>query len=105
MMYEKEQRFFGPRHAFFLHTEARVPVLLADGSAGIRTTNHSNDGFYPITPQNPTPTRVNYAPELSWEAPTLNGGVNEFVNGHIRWTRSGLLGRDFGGPEVPWSPP
>lgn len=105
MMYETEDRFFGPRRAFLMYDEARVPVLLADGSAGVRSINQTNGGFDPANPLGSSPTRVAYIPELSWESPTLSGAVVEYVNGHIRWTRSGLLGRDFGGPEVPWSPP
>lgn len=102
MMHESEDRFSGPRRAFFMYEEARVPVLLADGSAGVRSMNQANNGFDPSNPSSPNPTRVNYLPDHCLESPTLNGGQSEFVNGKIRWTQGGLRGRDFGGPEVPY---
>jgi hypothetical protein len=104
MMYETNQRFFGSRELFFMYPEARVPVLMADGSAGVRSIKQSNPGFQPNMPTDPNPTRVLYTPELSWETPTASGEASETVNGGIRWTRSGLRGRDFAGPEVPWVP-
>lgn len=104
MLYESVQRFFSSRQAYFLYPEARVPVLLADGSASIRSINQANQGFQPNLPLAEPPTRINYMPELTWEPACLNGAAAEFVNGGIRWTRSGLRGRDFAGPEVPWVP-
>jgi hypothetical protein len=104
MLYETNQRFFGSRELFFMYPEARVPVLTADGSAGVRSIARANLGFQPNSPSNSLPTRVNYVPETTWEAPTANGGATEFVYGVIRWTRSGLRGRDFAGTEVPWAP-
>ncbi len=104
MMYEANQRFYGSRELFFMYSEARIPILFADGTASVRTTSRANLGFFPNTPSSSNPTRVNYSPELSWETPTSNGGSAELVNGVFRWTRSGLRGRDFAGPEVPWVP-
>jgi len=104
MVYERYQEFFGSREAFFLYPEARVPVLTADGSAAVRCTSQTNVGFQPNTPQSPLPSRFAYAPDPAWEAPTLSGATQDFVNGGMRWTRSGLRGRDFDGPEVPWVP-
>jgi hypothetical protein len=104
-VYETNQRFFGSRELFFLYAEARVPVLFADGSASVRVVGQANRGFQPNIPQSPQNTRVNYFPELSWESPCANGGNAEIVNGQIRWTRQGLLGRDFQGPEVGLPPP
>jgi hypothetical protein len=104
MMYESNQRFFGPRELFFMYSEARVPILLADGSSVVRSMSRANPGFQPNTPQSLSPTRIPYSPELSWETPTASGAASEFVNGLVRWTRSGLRGRDFAGAEVPWVP-
>jgi type II secretory pathway pseudopilin PulG len=104
MLYEANQRFFGPSEPFFMYGQARVPVLFPEGSVSVRSVNTCNPGFQPNLPQSPAPTRVNYVPESSWETPPLNGGTSEFIDGHTRWTRSGLRGRDFTGPEVPWSP-
>jgi hypothetical protein len=102
MMYETNQRFYGSRELFFMYDEARVPVLTADGGATVRSG--ANRGFHPNTPNSQNPSRVNYIPETSWETPTANGAQSELVFGGMRWTRSGLRGRDFLGPEVPWVP-
>jgi len=104
MLYETNQRFFGQRELFFMYPEVRVPVLTADGSASVRSILYANQGFNPAAPFSSTPTRVAYTPDTTWESPTRSGATSEFVNGVIRWTRSGLRGRDFGGPEVPWVP-
>ncbi len=104
MLYEQVQRSYSQRQVYFMYDEARVPVMLADGSAGIRSMATANLGYFPNSPLSPLPARVNYAPELSVEPPTLNGAAQQFVLGRIRWTRSGLRGRDFAGPEIPWVP-
>jgi hypothetical protein len=102
MLYETNQRFYGSRNLYFMYQDARVPLLFADGSAAVRSSSRANPGFQPNSPTSGLPTRVNYSPELTWETPTANGGGAEYVNGVFRWTRSGLRGRDFGGPEIPW---
>lgn len=33
----------------------------------------------------------------------MNGSSEELLIAHYRFTRSGLRGRDFGGPDVPWN--
>jgi hypothetical protein len=104
MVYEQFQRFFGSRVLYGAYEEARVPILFADGGVSVRATNDSNLGFFPNSPFNPGPLRFNYRPDLGYEPPALNGASAELVTGHYRWTRSGLHGRDFGGPEVPWVP-
>jgi hypothetical protein len=101
MMYETVQRFFGPRQAYFAYEEARVPVLMADGSVGVRGTESCNRGFQPNTPTSPSPTSFNYQPDLGYEPATLSGAAQDVVFGHMRWTRRGLLGRDFGAAQVP----
>lgn len=105
MLYEQNQRFFGERDAFFMYREARIPILFADGSVSVRSMDNANNGFQPNSPLSSIPTRLFYTPDTNWESPTLNGAPAELVIGRIRWTRSGLRGRDFGGPEVPWAPP
>jgi hypothetical protein len=105
MIYENFQRSFGARQPYFMYEEARLPVLSADGGAAVRSTSDANVGFIPNSPLDPSPTMVVYTPDVNWESPPLNGFAQEIVTGHYRWTRSGLRGRDFGGPEVPWSPP
>jgi len=104
MLFEQYARFFGPRELYFGYSEARVPVLTADGGAAVRSTSQTNRGFQPNSPQSAASTRINYTPDLAWEPPTASGASSEYVNGGMAWTRSGLRGRDFDGPEVPWVP-
>ncbi len=89
MTYESVQRFFGPRQAFCLYQEARVPVMTADGSASIRTTSFTNQGFNPNTPTSPLPTTTAYTPDLNWESATLNGTPAENVLGFNALVSSG----------------
>jgi hypothetical protein len=103
-MYEANQRFYGSRELFFMYAEARVPILFADAGVGVRSSSKANLGFIPNSPASLSPSRVSYTPDLTWETPTANGAASEILNGVFRWTRSGLRGRDFGGPEVPWVP-
>ena len=51
-----------------------------------------------------SPTRILYTPQTNGDTPTLAGTSSEYVNCGLRFTRSSLRGRDFGGPEVPWVP-
>jgi type II secretory pathway pseudopilin PulG len=105
MMWEQVQRFFGQRELFFAYTEARVPVMFADGSVSVRNTQDCNNGFNPSIPSSPIPSSFAYVPDFNWEPATANGLPSENVSGHMRWTRTGIRGRDFAGPEVQWSPP
>jgi hypothetical protein len=104
LLHEEFQRHFGPRVIWFGHRDARVPLLLADGSACVRATADANLGFQPTSPQNPGPLRIRYEPQ-AWEPPALSDdNQDRLLITHYRFTRSGLRGRDFGGPEVPWTP-
>lgn len=88
--------------SFYAYGRTKAPLLFGDGSVASRTMSRANPGFQPNNPFSSTPTRIAYTPELSWEPPTLSGAASEFVNGTVQWTRSGLRGRDFDGPEVLW---
>ncbi|HYE03298.1 MAG TPA: hypothetical protein VD963_08680 [Phycisphaerales bacterium] len=103
MVYESHQRHFGPRVAYFAYPEARVPAQMGDGSVRVRATGEGNRGFNPGLPLSASPTAFAYQPQ-AYEPGTLNGQASQTVLGHYRWTRSGLRGRDFEGPEVPWVP-
>lgn len=104
MLFEQYQRHFGPRIAYFIYPEARIPLLLSDGSAAVRLTADANEGFQPNRPTVAQPMRIRYRP-LLYEPPTLNGQAeSEALPVRYRFTRSGLRGRDFDGPEVPWVP-
>ncbi len=104
MVWDAFQRHFGPREPFCLIPEARIPILVADGSVGVRTAGTSNAGFQPNNPSG-GPSRMAYFGER-WEPEPMRGaGTSDFVDGLYRYTRSGLRGRDFGGPEVEWVDP
>ncbi len=99
MVWETTARHFGQAPIWFAYEEARLPVLTADGAVAVRATADANKGWHPFIPDDPNPSVFLYTPAV-WEAPTLNGSREELVVGHYRWTRGGLAGRDFGGPEV-----
>lgn len=107
MMNEQVQRFYGERDAYFMYPEARVPVLMHDGSAAVRRTAEANNSYRPEIPTRTNSTIVNYdfnpsfdnLPNL-WPLPLFS--PNDSLDARYRWTRSGLRGRDFDGPEVPW---
>lgn len=102
LLHEEFQRHFGPRIVYYAHQDASVPVLLADGSASLRRSNDANRGFNPASPINPGPLRIYYDPQ-PWEPPALSDEpADRLLFIRYRHTRSGLRGRDFGGPEVPW---
>jgi prepilin-type N-terminal cleavage/methylation domain-containing protein len=71
----------------FYRRDSRVVGLFADGHSGLMTTSDANPGWQPNHPESPEPTLLS------------DDGVN-FYPGVYRWTRNGIFGRDFGGPEV-----
>jgi hypothetical protein len=73
---------------------------MADGSASVRSTSSVNPGFRPAQPTHPDPTVASYQPDTNWEPPTRSGAASETLIMHLRFTRRGLRGRDFNGPEV-----
>ncbi|MFG0283253.1 MAG: hypothetical protein ACF8R7_02430 [Phycisphaerales bacterium JB039] len=99
MVHDMEQRTLGPRPLYCVEEAARTATLMADGAAGIRPTRSANYGWLPNRPTSVAWTRYQYAPS-PWEAPTSTGEPGVRVDGHYRWTRGGILGRDFGGPEI-----
>ncbi|VAX39263.1 hypothetical protein MNBD_PLANCTO03-1424 [hydrothermal vent metagenome] len=97
-MAERASFFFGPTPTHYLHAEARVPVLMADGSVSPRTSADANVSFKPNNPDNPNSSLANYVPNLIYEPPTLSGGTKDFdIETHYKWTRRGLRGIDFNG--------
>lgn len=107
-------RHFGKRSQFYAHPTARVPLLSFDSSVNVKRTGAAtydttalrwvggpaNPGFDPNNPAATFPLAFMYNPDTRYEAPTRNGAASESVNGFYRWTREGLKGVDFGGPEV-----
>jgi hypothetical protein len=98
-LHDRYQRHFGSRVAFFAYTEARLPLLFADGSVDVRKTGDGNKGWQPNNPNLPWETQYFYQPQ-AWEPPTLSGQQSDSVFGYLRWTRAYISGRDYGGPEV-----
>lgn len=100
LSWEGYSRFFGPREAYFQFPEARLPILFGDGTVGVRQTQLANRGWNPRLPSGFSFQTV-YRPEV-WEpsAPGRNRTDAVSVSGFFRYTRQGLQGRDFDGPEV-----
>ncbi len=92
---------FGTRHlgrpGLYANPEARVATLISDGSAVVLATQNSNPGWNPPTPTSPSPLLLQYTPSC-WDPPLMGAQSNMFA--WYRYTREGLFGRDFGGPEV-----
>lgn len=94
-VHDSNQRHFGDRRPYFGLEEARVAMLMFDGSAGVRMTADANPGWRPRTPDVPCSTYF-YQPS-PWEPETISGDLNDFAKGHYSWTRGGLKGLDYGG--------
>jgi hypothetical protein len=101
LMHDINGRHFGTRQPYCTHPEARLPLLMVDGSVPVRSAADANPGWDPNVPSSPTLTmQFTYQPLGCWEPPALNPG-GDLVFGRFRYTRQSLFGRDFGGPEVP----
>lgn len=92
---------FGSRQPFCTHIQARLPLLMAEGSVPVRSAADANPGW---DPNNPSATTTILYDSTSagrcWDSPSLTVG-GDFVLGRFRYTRNGIAGRDFGGPEIP----
>jgi hypothetical protein len=87
----------------YVYPHARVTILIADGSAGVRSGASANLGFDPGDPIYVFPPTIEYSAD-SYMPPVITPtGVSytaEFsFQGRYMWTRGGLQGRDFDGPE------
>lgn len=98
-MYDTFDRHSFKREIWHAYREASQPLLFFDGSASTRKTADCNPGWNPTLPHVPTPLVYSYWP-TNGEPRTLSGSAADQVNGYFRWTRSGIKGIDFGGPEV-----
>lgn len=96
---EEASWFFGPRPAFYLHPEARVPMVMVDGSAQVRTTADANAGWDPDQDWSSQDDQFGYTPQ-EWEPPAFSDSGHDRVFGKYRWTRHGLAGVDFDGERV-----
>ena len=97
-MAETASYFFGPRPVYYLMPQARVPVLMVDGSAAPRTSADANSSFRPNSPNSQGTSVTDYTPNPLYDPPTLSGGeFDDNVETHYKWTRRGLRGVDFSG--------
>lgn len=96
---ERESFYHGVRPVYYLHPTARVPVLMADGSAAPRTTADANTSFRPNSPDDQSGvTLLDYKPHPAYETPALSGGSYDLnLESYYKWTRRGLRGIDFAG--------
>jgi hypothetical protein len=79
---------------------SRVPMLIGDGGAAVRSTADANPGWSPTAPSSSYSARFIYQPR-PWEPPTTTGEpIEPIFAGYYRWTRGGLKGRDFDGTEI-----
>jgi len=96
--YDTHQRHYGRPFLYYAIPEARLPVLMFDGSVSVRLTSDANPGFQPNDPASPEPTRFRHRP-FGIEGDAITVGGDEVV-GYYKWTRGGLRGIDFGGSEI-----
>jgi hypothetical protein len=98
---ERDRHSGNPVLLHFAHPDARLPVLFGDGRARVKHTADANPGWQPNAPARPLPTRM-----LTSDEPYCTPGQqlpqmpDYWVDGVYRWTRGGLAGRDFAGPEI-----
>jgi hypothetical protein len=98
MVHELFTRHFGTRQPVYLLEEARIPLLLSDGSADVRRSSQANPGAHPQFWGSGGAPQIAYDPAGCWEPPKLS--PSDVGPGSYRWTRMGIRGRDFGGPEI-----
>lgn len=97
MVWEQYSRYHAPRAAFFMYLEARCPILFVDGSVRPRLTQQGNRGWNPQSPTSTFPISMTHT-TMAWESGASLPSTS--VQGNYRYTRQGLRGRDFDGPEV-----
>jgi prepilin-type N-terminal cleavage/methylation domain-containing protein len=101
LLHDEFDRHFHKKQPYYIHPNARNPLLTFDGAVNIRYTRDCNKGCDPNQPTANTTTLITYAnggarpydPE-----PLTPGG--DYYSGMYRYTRGGLRGIDFGGGEV-----
>jgi hypothetical protein len=98
LMSDTGQWHGGRRDLYYLSDDARVPILMVDGSARVRISRDANQGFQPANPTSPSYTPISSYDRRPWEpeAHVPAGGLRA----RWRYTRWGIRGRDFEGQEV-----
>lgn len=89
------------RAIFHAYPVARQPILFFDGAVTLRTTGKANKGWNPLSPTATTAITTYYYTPNPNEPRTLSGAASDTLQGaYYRWTRWGLRGIDYGGPEI-----
>lgn len=104
-LHDSHARHFGQHQPYFAFAtrEARVPLLLFDASASLRSSAGANLGWNPLQPTNPSGVSTfAYDPTSTWEPPAISPSGSDSCFGVYQFTRSANNGRDFGGPEIPY---
>jgi hypothetical protein len=99
LLFDNGSWYTGRQPQYFAVESSNVSNLMSDGGAAFRSTRDANPGWRPTQPTVAAPSVISYRPR-KWEPPTSNGMLNERVSGYYRWTRGGIRGRDFDGPEI-----
>jgi prepilin-type N-terminal cleavage/methylation domain-containing protein len=101
-LHDEFDRHFHKKQPYFIHPNARNPLLTFDGAVNIRYTRDCNKGCDPNNPlQMNTTTILRYgnAGARPWDPEPLTLGGDNYPATY-RYTRGGLRGIDFGGSEV-----
>lgn len=98
LLHDKFARYYGPRLPYSAMPEARLPLLMGDGAVAVRSASESNYGWNPSNPQYVGYLTLTYSPNAI--EPPIGGANTSVFIGRYLWTRLGIAGRDFGGPEV-----
>ena len=89
------------RQVFHLHTFARAPYLMADGSVQVRRGGEANLAWDPTRATSTRGVRFQYAPPFELALPpTVSGAQSESFDARMLYTRGGLSGIDFDGPAI-----
>jgi hypothetical protein len=100
MVHDTFTRHFGARQPVLILAEARIPLLLSDGSAAVQHSAGANPGAQPNGWFVQGPYNIAYSPGGCWEPPAIAPGGTDVGAGRYRWTRMGIRGRDVGGSEI-----
>jgi hypothetical protein len=94
-VFDQVARYFGTP-VWHMDAGAKFPVLMADGTASVRAAVEANAGAHPNYPADPGFQQI-YQPTVV-QPPAADPPQRYWLG--VLWTRMGLAGRDFGGPDV-----
>jgi hypothetical protein len=90
-IYEPRDWHFSSGRRCFADPDAREPLLFFDDASRVRTTRSANAGYQPNDRGSGPTTFTDRAAGLE--------RAGDVLKGYYRWTRGGLSGTDFDGPE------